>query len=446
MIKIYSPTAILGYGFPLESHKEAYREKPDLIAVDAGSTDPGPYYLGKGISFVEAEAVKRDLSLLLTLAKDLDIPLIIGSAGGCGTKSSVDFTYSIVESLCKELNIHFKVSIIYTDVDKERVKKALKDGNIRSLDGSFELNESIIDRCTNITAQIGIEPFMEAIKEDAQVIIAGRSYDPAPFAVIPVMKGYDMGLSLHLGKILECGAIASEPGSGRDGLIGVLSSDYFDVFPLNPRRRCTVLSVSAHTLYEKSDPYHLAGPDGTISLEETKFSQINERMVRVTGTKFIPPKEKWIKIEGAEFIGFRSVCFAGIRDPIFISQIDNILSEMELITKENFPDWIDKFKIHFHLYGKNGVMGKWEKNKEACHEIGLLIEVLSENEKIAKTVIGFIRSTLLHYGYPGRISTAGNLAFPFSPSDVIWGEVFRFSIYHLIKENYLDISIIKKEV
>jgi len=43
------------------------------------------------------------------------------------------------------------------------------------------------------------------------------------------------------------------------------------------------------------------------------------------------------------------------------------------------------------------------------------------------------RSTLLHYGYPGRISTAGNLAFPFSPSDVAMGSVYGFSLYHLMR-------------
>ena len=49
--KILSPTAILGYGFPEESFKRGMAEKPDLIAVDAGSTDPGPYYLGAGKAF-----------------------------------------------------------------------------------------------------------------------------------------------------------------------------------------------------------------------------------------------------------------------------------------------------------------------------------------------------------------------------------------------------------
>ncbi|MGL4209010.1 MAG: acyclic terpene utilization AtuA family protein, partial [Candidatus Adiutrix sp.] len=50
-IKILSPTAILGYGFPEESFKAALDKNPHVIAVDAGSTDPGPYYLGSGVSF-----------------------------------------------------------------------------------------------------------------------------------------------------------------------------------------------------------------------------------------------------------------------------------------------------------------------------------------------------------------------------------------------------------
>jgi len=39
---------------------------------------------------------------------------------------------------------------------------------------------------------------------------------------------------------------------------------------------------------------------------------------------------------------------------------------------------------------------------------------------------------LLHYGYEGRISTAGNLAFPYSPSDIKAGDVYEFCVYHLI--------------
>ena len=44
-MKILSPSGIVGYGFPEESFKAGIAQKPDLIACDGGSTDPGPYYL-----------------------------------------------------------------------------------------------------------------------------------------------------------------------------------------------------------------------------------------------------------------------------------------------------------------------------------------------------------------------------------------------------------------
>lgn len=45
--KILSPTAIPGYGFPEESFRKAMEESPDLIAVDAGSSDPAPTTSGQ---------------------------------------------------------------------------------------------------------------------------------------------------------------------------------------------------------------------------------------------------------------------------------------------------------------------------------------------------------------------------------------------------------------
>ena len=70
---------------------------------------------------------------------------------------------------------------------------------------------------------------------------------------------------------------------------------------------------------------------------------------------------------------------------------------------------------------------------ETGSELGIIIEAVAEKQEIANTICSFARSTMLHYGYKGRISTAGNLAFPFSPSDIEVGEVYEFSLYHLMK-------------
>jgi hypothetical protein len=78
-------------------------------------------------------------------------------------------------------------------------------------------------------------------------------------------------------------------------------------------------------------------------------------------------------------------------------------------------------------------MGALEPETEIRgHELGLVIEAVAPTERESESLCSLTRSTLLHYGYPGRISTAGNLAFPFSPSDVKMGEVFEFSLYHLM--------------
>ena len=83
-IRILSPTAILGYGFPESSFRAGLARKPHLIAVDAGSTDPGPYYLGAGVSFTDRQAVHRDLRHMLVAGRRLGIPVVIGTGGGAG--------------------------------------------------------------------------------------------------------------------------------------------------------------------------------------------------------------------------------------------------------------------------------------------------------------------------------------------------------------------------
>ena len=89
-------------------------------------------------------------------------------------------------------------------------------------------------------------------------------------------------------------------------------------------------------------------------------------------------------------------------------------------------------QINFYHYGKDAVMGYLEPTPVAGHEIGLMFEVIASTQEMANAVCASVRSTYLHYGYPGRKSTAGNLAFPFAPSDVPFGPVYAFSVYHLM--------------
>jgi len=433
--RILSTTAILGYGFPMASFEEGMKRNPHLIAVDAGSTDPGPYYLGAGVSFTDRGAVKRDLEIMIKAGVEKGIPVSIGSAGGSGGKPHLDWNREIIEEIARENNLHFKLAVINAELPKDMIKSELKAGNITALDPAPELTEEMIDNTTRIVAQMGVPPFIEAHKSGALVILAGRAYDPAVFAALAVAQGYDMGLATHLGKILECAAICAIPGSGSDCMFGYIGEDYFRVEPLSNVRKCTTVSVAAHTLYEKTDPCILPGPGGHLDLTETKFEQETENTVKVRGSKFIPSEVYSLKLEGARKIGYRTVSIAGTRDPIMIQKIDDIIAGVKERVADNFNDKDIKYNLSFIVYGRDGVMGELEplRDKSQSHELGIIIEAVADSQELANTICATARSTMLHYGYEGRRATAGNLAFPYSPSDFKAGEVYAFSVYHLLK-------------
>ena len=433
-IRVLAPNGLLGYGFPKESFEEGMKRKPDVLAVDAGSTDPGPYYLGAGVSFTSRTGVKRDLKILLEARNKAKIPLIIGSCGGSGGTPHLKWVKEIVSEIVSEKGYKFKMAAIEAEMNKDFLLEKLKAGKIKTFESKKSLTVEEIEKSEHIVAQMGVEPIIKALELGAEVILAGRAYDPTSMAALPIKEGFDPGLAFHMGKILECGSIAAVPGSASDCLLGTLREDHFVLEPMNFKRKCTETSVAAHTLYEKGNPLRLPGPGGELVLNDVKFEQIDERCVKVSGSKFISQKPYTIKLEGSAPVGFRTISIAGVRSLRMIKQIDDILENVNKITKENFELAETDYKIIYHIYGKNGVMNKLEPQKEiTSHELGIVIEVVGKTQDIANTICSSVRSTLLHYGYPERIATAGNLALLFSPSDIKMGPVYEFSVYHLLE-------------
>ena len=90
--------------------------------------------------------------------------------------------------------------------------------------------------------------------------------------------------------------------------------------------------------------------------------------------------------------------------------------------------------------------GRFRKNGGAESSLGLIIDVVGKTQQIADTVCALVRSRMLHCDYPGRKTTAGNLAFPFSPSDIHVGAVYAFSVFHLaLVDSLLETSQISLE-
>jgi hypothetical protein len=444
--RILSPTAILGYGFPEESFRRGIDRRPHLIACDAGSTDPGPYYLGSGKSFTNRALVKRDLCHMLVAGLRLGVPVVVGTAGGAGAAPHVAWCREIIAHIAREEKLSFRMAVIHSDLDKVAVKSALHAGKIHPLPFVPPLTEEAVEASSHIVAQIGCEPLIGALRAGCEVVLAGRCYDPANFAALPIMLDYDPGLALHLGKVLECGAIAATPGSGADCVLGTLHRDSFVLEALNPQRMFTRQSAAAHTLYEKSDPYCLPGPGGKLNLENCVFAERGDGSVEVRGSRFEATIPYCIKLEGARKVGYRTISVAGVRDPRLIADIGAILDAVRRQVTDMTSGEV-RGSLYFHVYGKDGVMGPTEPVKQTrSHELGVVMEAVASTQDEADTLLSITRSSFLHYGYPGRISTAGNLAFPFSPSDFTGGEVYEFSLYHLMELDHPEAFPVQLDV
>lgn len=440
-IRILSPCGILGYGFPKESFLNGIEKKPDAIIVDAGSTDAGPHKLGNGVSIVSRRAAKKDIEILLEYGSRLDIPVIIGSAGGAGARKHVNWTLEIIDDILREKNLQEQAAVIWSDIPKERVRAALKEGKVRPLGKAVRpLTEEVLEETGSIVAQIGHEPIVEALKHGCKLIVCGRTYDPSIFAAFCIYRGFDAGLAYHMGKILECGALCAEPGTTKDCILGTLGEGYFRVQALSEKRKCTPVSVAAHTFYEKAHPYILNGPGYTLDLSGCTFREAEGGVVEVRNSRLLRDPVYTLKLEGARKIATRAFVMAGVRDPLLISSIERVESEVRGQVQEYYSEVpTDSYRINFYNYGKNGVLGDRECEKFTGYEIGVLFEVIAKEQEIANSICASVRSTFLHYGYEGRKSTAGNLAFPFAPSDIPFGDVYEFSVYHLMQvENGLQ--------
>lgn len=435
-MKIVALNGLLGYGYSEEALELAFSEKVDYLGVDAGSTDPGPYYLGSGKSFTDRGAVKRDLMLALPKALEHRAPFIIGTAGGAGSIEHVAWLKEILLEIAKEQNLSFKLGTVWSDVSTEYVLDKFDAGKIVDMSSEFPASRESIKESSRIVSQIGIAPIIKLLEEKADVILCGRACDTAIYAAPCIYEGYKEGLAFHMAKIMECGAMCSEPVAAADVMQGYMYDDYFELRPANPIRRCTVDRVAAHTLYEQSNPYLIYEPDGVCDLTNSRFEQCDERTVRVSGSVFKEAKEKTLKLEGVKCSGFRTICPATIYDPETIKNIDWIINTVTAFVKENTKNTLpeDSYTVSF------------KTNGGAQSSLGVILDVVGKTQEIADTVCALARSRMLHCDYAGRKSTAGNLAFPFSPSDIHVGPVYEFSVFHLTKvDSLLETSKISIE-
>lgn len=395
--RVVSACGALGYGYPKASLDEAMKGRIDAIISDAGSMDAGPCYLGTGTEYFEREAVKQDYRYMVEAGQKIDGPVILGSCGMAGGDRNLEWMVEVAKEVFAELGVRdARVAVIGAELDPAIVIREFRDGQLLATGRGPDLDEDALREST-IVGQMGIHPLITALESGAKYILAGRSCDVALFASDMIRRGIDPGLAYHVGHVLECGALACDPGSPSDCLVAEIHDDGSAVFVApNPNRRCTPYSIAAHSLYEESHPQLQFYPEGILAMERTQFFARDARTSGIRNSVFVRSAKPWpwsIKLEGARRVGARKVSLVHLD-----------------------PRDLPKIPSDILVYGRNGVQK--DAVEAPQRELGIIIETTSPDAEVATKLASLLTHYLIHYGYPGRKATAGNIGYPMSPNIV----------------------------
>jgi Acyclic terpene utilisation family protein AtuA len=432
-IKIVVPTGMLGGGVHRHHVQYGVACGAHAIAVDSGSTDSGPSYLARGVSKMNREAIKHDLEVLISEANRAGIPLLVGTCGTSGTDAGVDWTRDIAIEVAGELGITPKIACLYSEQTPAELARRNRQGKITPLPPLEPITDSALESCEHIVALMGPEPYMAAIAAGAGIVLGGRTTDTAVLAAIPLMKGAGAGAAWHAAKIAECGGQCTvNPRHG--GVLVRVGEDAFDVEPLDLSNQCSPESVSAHLLYENSDPFRLTEPGGVLDVSGADYQWVDNRITRVTGSKW-EPMPYTMKLEGARSGDFQTIMLIGIEDPEVLANLDEFHDRMQRVLTDRITKTFGaavRFDLSLRLYGWNGTSGRpVPAGTPPPRDVGVMFVVTAPTQDLANRMAKACNPYFFHTPLREGIEMP-SYAFPFTPAEIPRGQVYEFVLNHVV--------------
>ena len=255
-------------------------------------------------------------------------------------------------------------------VSGDDVFDLLRGGNI-----TIETSEAAlppVETCLSANAHLGVQPILEALQSDADVILTGRVADPALF-LAPLIHEFGwslddwsiLGRGTVIGHLLECagqltGGYFADPGYKNVPNLARLGFPIAEVSPdgtavltkvegsggLLNRATCT-----EQLLYEIQDPSAYLTPDVVADFSKVSFDQLGPDWVLVQGGSG-RPRPATLKVSVAfrdGYIGEGQISYAG----------PNALPRAEL-ARAILAERLDRFRfseMRFDLIGLDSIHG-----------------------------------------------------------------------------------------
>jgi len=358
---------------------ECLAERTIAIAQKAKLADPNKGYNG-----------------LLEYRMDKVLPLchkhkvkIITNMGAANPQSAVD----VVCKIAKEKGIKgLKVAAVYGDDVLDNLDK-YKD--ITVWETGRPLSE--LDGIISANAYMGIEGIVEALKNDADIVITGRVSDPALFLAPLVyefgwdLNNYDLlGKGTLIGHLLECGGQAtggyySDPGK-KD--VDELWNLGFPIAEVSENGEFIITKtegsggiVSKDTLteqlmYEIHDPTTYLTPDCIADFSNVKFTQKNKNIVEVKGAT---GREKTSTLKVS--LGYKD-CFIGEGEISYAGPgcLERAKLAAEIVEKRLKLTDVDYDELRIDFIGINSIYKNSCRKYSTPEEIRLRVAARTKNE------------------------------------------------------------------
>jgi hypothetical protein len=189
-------------------------------------------------------------------------------------------------------------------------------------------------------------------------------------------------------------------------------------------------------LYENADPFRLLEPTGALDTSTAVYTALDERVVRVEGSRFEPSGQTTAKLEGARLAGYETISIVGIRDPHVLANLDVWLGLLRIVLEDRVRSTLDldptQYELALHGYGANAILGPLEHSAGPPREMGLLFKVRAPSQQTAMAIARTANPLLLHLPLPG-MDHLPSFAFATSPPEIERGPSYEFVLNHVLE-------------
>jgi len=218
-----------------------------------------------------------------------------------------------------------RVAVVLGDDLMDRLDALLDAGHeLRHMETGEPLS-AVRDRVASANAYLGAEPIVRALRQDADIVITGRSTDTA-LTYAPMMHEFGWGpdswdllaAGVVAGHINECGCQASGGNTLVDWRRIDLTIPGYPIIEAKPDGtfvvtkhpglggRVTWATVTEQLVYEMGDPAEYITPDVIADFSTIRLQDQSNDRVRVSGVKGRPRTDK-LKVSIAYRAGYKAV-------------------------------------------------------------------------------------------------------------------------------------------